>query len=84
MANVTYQKPKDTKHTSAITETEFKVSEGKVLKPVFTVTERILLSFKLLLKFNFVKVFFDLVILTMAISAETCSIIYEIIIFIDL
>jgi hypothetical protein len=40
MANVSYQKPKDTKHTWAITETEFKVPEDKVFKTGFHCNEK--------------------------------------------
>jgi len=40
MANVSYQKPKDTKDPRAINETEFNVYEGKVFKPVFHCNEK--------------------------------------------
>jgi len=59
MANVSYQKSKGTKDPWAITETEFKVYEDKVFKPIFHCNEKDLtLSLKLTVEINFVKVFF--------------------------
>lgn len=40
MANVSYQKSKDTKDTWAITETEFKVYEDNAFKHVFHFNEK--------------------------------------------
>jgi len=40
MANVSYQKPKDTKDPWAITEAEFKVYEDKVFKHVLHSNEK--------------------------------------------
>jgi hypothetical protein len=40
MANVNYQKPKDTKNPWAITEAELKVCEDKVFKHVFHCNEK--------------------------------------------
>ena len=80
MANVSYQKPKDTKDPWAFTEIEFKVYEDKVSlqrKGSYSIIENYCWNSPMSRCF-----FFYLVILTMATNAEKCSLIYKIIILV--